>query len=1141
MSIIKGMFLTELELTGFKSFARQRFVFDGGATVFIGPNGCGKSNISDAIRWVLGEQTPGNLRCKAMSDLIFAGTEKKRSSGLAEVSITLDNKDELLPIEFDSVKVTRRLFGSGESEYLINGRKCRLKDVISLFLDTGLGVGGYSVLEQTKIDAILRRPEERFNLFEEAAGISGFKVKITDSLANLRKTEENILRLKDILIEIGSQTQSLKTQAKKASVYKKEKERLSLLKLSLAQKRYQGLMDELKQEKERYAHLKKEEGLKKCQLIKLEGLLKQEKEGLKEKQRMLSEEREARILIKKEQSTKREELARCEERCLYLEKLGAEKKKRAEEAGLRAQEIAKEIDEMKSGREKALSQIKVHEEEVVQAEQDLLVLTEERRVIEKKEEEAKIELIDSENQRIEVSNAIGRAKGETATFSHIKERLKKDLSQAEERLKSLSLSKKSFLEKKRLQEEDIEEKKRDVDLLKKKEAELILKIKNLSDEIERLMREEEQNSFKLSALAKDPHKIPPALQKNPISLLADTIDVEKGLAMALESVLGRRITAILVKDKEELAEMLAVIKEKGLERTAFLLSDQEEVSKRPLPKGEGVIGRLSDLVKSEIKAVSSLLSNILVTADLQTGIRYAKEGWRCVTYEGEVIDGLIIEAGTRERGYLVAKILRRELEEALSSNRKRKAELILEKKEKEPLVYKVQKEIHFAERELRGKIEDFQNAEASFRKAKEEEEKLIERNVSIKAEIKQIEEREKEIEKDLIALIQNETEKKKGAEEQREILQGIREDYEKVAVNMAWASENIRRCKAEIQRFLSREKDLANFISIRQKEMERLSLEENEGLAQEEKTTKERWLLYKEIEGLKTALLVLQDKETEEERERLEAELETCEKAIIRMEAERSGLMLVIEKERDALSNIDLEMASCQTRISLLFEDYGEKVKQEALLEADEKKLKEEEERLARIGEVNLLAIQEYEKIKERFSSYEEELEDVNKAKADLHQLIKELEKNGKERFAETFVKIKENFARIFLDIFSGGQADLVLQDGGIEIYAQPKGKRSRDIHLLSSGERSLVALCLLFALFYVRPAPFCFLDEVDSSLDESNVQRFLSLLSSLSKDTQFLIITHNKRTVEAGSSIYGITMAEPGVSSALSLKLSTP
>ncbi|MDI6751955.1 MAG: chromosome segregation protein SMC [bacterium] len=1132
------MFLTELELTGFKSFLKTKFVFDGGATVFIGPNGCGKSNISDAIRWVLGEQTPGNLRCKAMSDLIFAGTEKKRSSGLAEVSITLDNKDEHLPIEFDSVKITRRLFGSGESEYLINGRKCRLKDVTSLFLDTGLGVGGYSVLEQTKIDAILRKPEERFNLFEEAAGISGFKVKIADSLANLRKTDENILRLKDILIEIGSQTQSLKTQAKKAERYKKEKERLSLLKLSMAQKKYQGLMNELKQKKERYSHLKKEEGLKKGQLVKLEGFLKEEKESLKEKQRMLSEEREARILIKKEQSTKREELARCEERCIYLEKLGAEKKKRAEEAGLRAQEITQEIDKMKSENKEALSQIKVHEEEVKQAEQGLLVLTEERRVIGKKEEEAKIELIDSENQRIEVSNAIGRLRGEAATFSHIKERLKKDLSQAEERLKSLSLSKDSSLEKKK---EEIEEKKKDVDSLKKKEAELILKTKNLSDEIERLMREEEQNSFKLSALAKDPHKIPSALQKNPIFLLADAIDVEKRLAVALESVLGRRITAILVKNKEELDEMLTTIKEKGLERTAFLLSGQGEVSVRPLPKGEGVIGRLSDLTKTEIKTVSSLLSNILVVASLQAGIKYAKEGWRCVTYEGEVIDEFIIEAGTRERGYLVAKILRKELEEALSSNKKRRAELILEKKEKEPLVYKILKEIQVAERELRGKIEDFQNLEVSFRKEKIEEEKLTERSISIKAEIKQIEAREEEIEKELIALIQNETEKKKETEEQKEILQKIREDYEKVAVNMREASENIRRCKAEIQRFLSREKDLANFISIRQKEMERISLEQSEDIAEEEKTTKARWLLYKELEGLKTAILVLQDKETEEERERLSQDCETCEKAIIRMEAERSEGMRIIEKERDLLSNIDLEMVSCQTRISLFLEDYGEEVKQEALMEVDEKKLKEEEERLEKIGEVNLLAIHEYEKIKERFSQYEEELEDVNKAKADLHQLIKELEKNGKERFAETFVKIKENFARIFLDIFSGGQADLVLQDGGIEIYVQPKGKRSRDIHLLSSGERSLVALCLLFALFYVRPAPFCFLDEVDSSLDESNVQRFLSLLSSLSKDTQFLIITHNKRTVEAGSSIYGITMAEPGVSSALSLKLSTP
>ncbi|MBU2462426.1 AAA family ATPase, partial [bacterium] len=249
--------------------------------------------------------------------------------------------------------------------------------------------------------------------------------------------------------------------------------------------------------------------------------------------------------------------------------------------------------------------------------------------------------------------------------------------------------------------------------------------------------------------------------------------------------------------------------------------------------------------------------------------------------------------------------------------------------------------------------------------------------------------------------------------------------------------------------------------------------------------------------------------------------------------------MLIVDRQREALGSAALEIASCQTRLASLVENYGEEVKSAPLMEVIENELKEEEERLARIGEVNLLAISEYEKIQERLGSYEEELEDVNKAKTDLHQLIRELEKTARERFTETFVKIQENFSRIFLEVFAGGEADLVLQNGGIEIYAQPKGKRSRDIYLLSSGERSLVALCLLFALFSVRPAPFCLLDEVESALDESNVGRFLSLISSLSKDTQFLIITHNKRTIEAGSSIYGITMAEPGVSSALSVKLS--
>ncbi|MBU1600068.1 chromosome segregation protein SMC, partial [bacterium] len=1108
-------------------------------TVFIGPNGCGKSNISDAIRWVLGEQTPGSLRCKAMSDLIFHGTEKKKSSGMAEVSITLDNKDELLPIEFDPVKLTRRLFGSGESEYLINGRKCRLKDIISLFLDTGLGVGGYSVLEQTKIDSILKRPEERFSLFEEAAGVSGFKVKIAESLANLRKTEENILRLQDILAEIGSQAQSLKSQAKKAEAYKKKSERLILLKLSLAQKRYQVLTVSLSKKNQEHFSQKIDVELLKSQISKLEELLKRQKEAMAENRRVLSMEREALISIKKEQSIKREALARAEERVVYLEKTASDRKKQGENAEKKRKEIEQEIIEIQKESQTALSAIKVNEEKANILKTSLSLLSDERKVIAGKEEEAKIELIDSENQRIEVSNTITRTKGEMATFSHIKERLNKDGSAVKEKLEKVSVSRTGSLERKKVLSETIEAKKENVDSLKKKEAELTFEIQKISDEIERLMREGEQNSFKLSALAKDPHKIPPALQKTPVSLLADFIDLPKELAVALESVLGRRITAILVKGKEELDEMLTVIKEKGLERTAFLLSNEGDGLKRDTPKGDGVVGRLSDLVKSEIPGITYLLSNILITSDVQTGIQYSREGFRCVTYEGEVIDGVVIEAGSVERGYLRAKILRKELEEALSSIKKARDELVLVKKEKEPLAHKIKREILEEDRELKKEIEYLQNLEFEQTRLKEEEGRLIERSSSIETEIKEIEGREKEIEKGFVILVTSEAEKKKEAEKKREILQRMRLDYEEVSGKEAGAGENIRRCEAEIQRFFEREKDLSNFSKNRQKEMERLSLEQNEGLAQEEKTTKERWLFYKEIEGLKTALLILQNQETQQEKGRCEAECEACEKAIVKIEEEINNLMLIVDRQREALGSAALEIASCQTRLASLVENYGEEVKSAPLMEVIENELKEEEERLARIGEVNLLAISEYEKIQERLGSYEEELEDVNKAKTDLHQLIRELEKTARERFTETFVKIQENFSRIFLEVFAGGEADLVLQNGGIEIYAQPKGKRSRDIYLLSSGERSLVALCLLFALFSVRPAPFCLLDEVESALDESNVGRFLSLISSLSKDTQFLIITHNKRTIEAGSSIYGITMAEPGVSSALSVKLS--
>ncbi len=1176
------MYLSKLEILGFKSFPyKTELFFDEGITAVVGPNGCGKTNILDAIRWVLGEQRTSLLRGERMEEVIFSGTKELKPLGMAEVSLVIQNNLGILPTEYQEVYITRRLFRSGESEYLKNKKNCRLKDIIDLFLDTGMGAHAYSVIQPEMVESILsNKTEDRRFLFEEASGISKYKNRKKEALRKLEYTENDLLRLKDLTSEVEKQVNSLRRQVRKSERFKRLSSELKDLELKLSKNQYELLQERESELEVRLSELGQERVAQQAKLAELE--LKNENLRLE-----LTQVEKKFFSYKQELDNCLEELHRLEKESVLLN----EKKLNLE--GDR-ERLKKEIEDNRSRRDLIVQEIEGKEEKIKEVlekisskEKEHLKTEEGLKAIEVRLKEFKEKVASSDTQLSDAGEMVHQAELEEQNLriqldeleknknliSEEEKDLLKDLEKIDtekEVLKNSILSIKSSLEDKvkgkvTLQEKLDETQKNLENLIEEKvekekeESSLKAKFELFRDMIQHY----EGYQAGVKAVLSQKEALPGL-----IAPVANLITIEKEYLTAIESALGESAQYILSGDFNSAQKGIEFLRKEKKGRSTFIILDRFKKLKFNPEKveldGNGVKGWVRDFVKckEEYRAVIDfLLGKIILVDTLHNGIELSLKlspGYGVVTLDGQIIrEGKVLEGGSEKEIFLIGREEElQKLSEKLSSLEKELAEL----NKKIELEERGKAEIQSSLLDLDKKIEEdklkYNDLELDIARQEENRKGLVQRQKILNQKKEELNQtimlfKEKE---EVINLEDLQEKKKVVEQEYKELAEGLEKterERENVysnlnelrieLVSLQGKEEQLRNEKERLKELLS---DLKSSEELKQKELDALisgieelgnkisehqRLLEKKGKEKEEKEELED-SCKQELEQIQPELLSLEEelKAQRKRKEELQESWHKLEMEKLEVFTNRDNLQKKIWEEQEK----DLEK----------IEDLREEEKKE--IESYPQKISELKEKLKLLGAVNLLASEEYQQQKERLDFLQKQMQDLIEAKDNLVSTIDKINQTAVELFLETFQKVKTNFQKVFEQLFEGGETELNLVEGmdplesPIEISARPLGKKLININQLSGGEKALTALSLLFALYLVKPSPFCILDEVDAPLDDANLARFIKLIKSFSQKTQFIIITHNKMTMESADVLYGVTMEKLGVSKIVSVKL---
>lgn len=1152
------MYLKRIEIFGFKSFAiKTRLEFEPGVTTIVGPNGCGKTNIADSIKWALGEQSMRSLRCPKTEDLIFNGSQSRLPVSFADVSLTVDNQDGTIPTNYSEVTISRRLYRSGESEYYLNKTQCRLKDIRNLFLDTGLGAQSYSLMEQGKVEFILQaKPEERRTLFEEAAGIAKYKVRKEETLSKLDKVEIDLLRLGDTLILLKEQIRSLDAAVRKAKQYQKCQEEIKIGEMLVILKE----LAKLKKESEEFTGGNKEtldnyETLSKLiqnletNLANLQSELNKKREDI-EQNRDLLYQTESNLL----QANNRINLA--EERIKDTEKqteiLDEENEQQQEKLKNFAATLEK-LTEEKEKYEKETAQLK---EKLKEKEKEISDRTKKIKETNHAFQENKEKIYLLVQQRTQTKNEIIRLETHLQNLQNQKKQLKNDLSALEEKKEKLALEYKQISRELSLLEEEnksLQERKVTVENEFSQKKNLYRETLQQLEKIQTELSQQRARLFTLQELA----------ERSKFSRLA----LQTVLTLNLPEISGPLISIIKVsKENEKLVE-----KSLG-EKLNFLVSETQEAAEKAIGYlKENNKGWAGFFILERISEKLPALSRLPKTRNLLEVIGYDAKYKKLLHYlfssayfdSATLYSETTIQGGSeiKESGLLSEERETKEIEESLHK---------LEGTVKQHLAQKdtLEKEISTLENELTQLVQKIQEKQISLtgllkekERKKEEEEITVDEIKATHWEINQKDNeineknvRMKEEEKKLTACETEEHNLTAEIEKSEKDILLFREEetksnheFTELKISFTTAEQRYRTMSQEKDKLTKEREELEK--SIHSKKERNLNLKDT--------IKNEKEVLTKE----KEKIVLLQEKK--EEKEKITSTSENDSQELARkISAEETSLnslrqefKQIEDKKKDLeiyQQKINLEkkylLMRLKDELNLTVEEAERKYKDKLESESSVEEIKIENERLKRkiesLGAVNLAAPEEYENLNARMNFLLSQEEDLKKAKEDLHQLINKINISTREAFEKTFGQVRKNFQQTFHFLFEGGQADLVLTDEtnltetGIEIVAQPAGKKLQNISLLSGGEKALTAIALLFAFFLVKPAPFCLLDEVDAALDDANVNRYLRLLKEFSQKTQFIIITHNKRTIEIANLLYGVTMEEFGVSKIISVRL---
>lgn len=1178
------MYLKSIEVQGFKSFAnRINFEFHNGITCIVGPNGSGKSNVADAVRWVLGEQSAKLLRGTNMQDVIFSGTETRKAQGYAYVAITLDNSDHSLNVDFEEVTVSRRVYRSGESEYKINGASCRLKDVNELFYDTGIGKEGYSVIGQGQIDKILStKPEDRRELFDEAAGIVKFKHRKEEALKKLESEHQNLVRVQDILSELEKQLGPLEKQFLKAKEYLKLRDMLKqydvttyLMEQENGDKQISDLEDkidivqrDMNEEKQHAQSLKKqyeENALEETRLSEeYEALQVAYNQTIEKKTSM-----EGRIGILQERIKNMErEMRHLDDRELQMkqnlfryDKELDDTQYQQENAKIEFAKLCREHEDLQYQLMQSEAKLQLFSQSVEEKNRRVLKLLGEKSKVVAKVQHFETILEQNKIRKAELSQKLLRSMGEEASQQEKVEDLEKQLTEIEKKEKDLRVERERLLrererllEQNRKEEQIVTEKERQYHMLEARQETL----KNMAERydgygssIRKIMEQKEQYA-------------------GIHGVVADLIQVDKKYEAAIETALGGSIQNIVTDTEQTARKLIEYLKKNKLGRATFLPLDGIRGNNFQRPevlKEKGIIGTADILVKANAlyeTVISQLLGRVVVADNLNNALAVARKynyTLRIVTLDGELLQvGGSITGGTyKNAGNLLGR--RRELDELEEQITKQKDEL--------NRIHQKQKQMAQSRKVLEDRIQAGQDVmqqltlkSSEIRHSKEQMSERIrdiqENRLEAARETGQIDSQiaEMQWQRDMFAEEENDLDT-----EQNELQSEIKEENRQMQAERN-NRENLSKRTSDMQIAISSCKQQQTYreetIQRLKKEMVCLKEEQNQFAISRKESQKEQKNSKSEIESLKQSLI-----QNQEENKTCQKRLEACkgrqadfakkQKRFFSLQEQSAERVRALDKEYLVLSSqkekID-EQLNEQT--NYIWNEYGLIPSEARAFRLEDAKnftaVKQKTEQLKQsikgLGVVNVNAIEEFKELTERCKFMKSQYEDLVHAEETLKEIILQLEAGMRLQFTEKFKEIQIEFRKVFRELFGGGEASLELIEeedvieAGIRIHSQPPGKKLQNMMQLSGGEKALTAIALLFAIQNMKPSPFCLLDEIEAALDDANVSRFADYLHKLTKYTQFIIITHRRGTMNAADRLYGITMQEKGVSALVSVNL---
>lgn len=1174
------MYLKRLELKGFKSFpTKTDILFNEGITAIVGPNGSGKSNISDAVRWVLGEQSIKSLRGEKLEDVIFAGTDTKKAMNYCEVALTIDNSDNKLDLDFNEITIKRRAYRNGESSFFLNNKSCRLKDIKEILLDTGIGKDGYSIIEQGKVDEILsNNPANRRKVFDEACGISKFRYKKQEAEKNLRNTKENLERINDIYIEIENQLKPLFIQQEKANKYLHISEKLKTIEVNSYIREVEELERELNE-------INKHSQLLENQLIETEKQKELAENGFNDTNKEIEDINESISKAQDYINSINSVISKKDSQINIINERIKNHKNEIERCIKEAEEIKEKI-KLNNNSLKELQDNKINNEDKINSlNKDIESLNklnlnkkEEIDSINTELENLKDDIINILNKKQEASSKLSTL---TANMDNINSRtetidldineINKELNQKSEHLKECN--------------QNFDSKNIDLRKIKNIYEENIEKLKEFNELSEDLDKNIQDNKYSLNNynskltvyIEMENHNegfnkgVKEVLKNKSLrgihGALGQVISVSREYEKAIESALGAYMQNIITDDENSAKMAINYLKQNNLGRVTFLplsIIKPNKINLNNIKSNTGCIGVASDLLSYDEK-YKSILENILgrtiVIDTIDNGIKFAKETghkYKVVTLEGEILNpgGSLTGGSFRTNvNILSRKRLISEYSEKIKIKENEIKTLLSKKEEYNQKISSLKNNIIDLELDIKeidkdiiiqgskiNRIEDeIKLLKQNLNKLQNEKDGLklnqnitIERTNSVKEEIDSLENNHKN-NKDRILKLTTQVKESSGTYENDKV------KHDSLNLELAKYNQVYENILSEINRINNENIELELKFNntdelLKQQQIETSKLEENIIIEQTEKVSLNKQL-GDNIRNLENKKVV---------KESLKQKLEDTNKDVKTINRQHMDLKESLFKVQGKLDRLK---ATIETYTNKLLENY-EMTIEEALIikddsiEIDKKLLESLKREIRSLGHVNIDSIKEYEEVKERYDFYSEQKQDLEQSIEAIEKLISDLEKNMKSEFKVKFKEINENFKYVYKRLFGGGYGELTILDeqnileSDIEITAQPPGKKMKNLNLLSGGEKALTAISILFSILIAKPTPFCILDEIEAPLDDANIFRFGEFLKELSKDTQFISVTHRRGTMEASDYIYGVTMQEKAISKVLSLKL---